>query len=229
MNILFDGSFEQQLDLPLATTLEELPSEYPIYLEAFDPSAGGHELSYESDFANTRGNDSNDISERIQALWSPTSTWRNRTSLWLDITHGSIHNIFASPAMADILSNNYQSSIASTVSDLSLAQSSMNRLLDLKRKVLVCACDGYHNDKTCGSSYLCVNSPDVFEQGFYHYTHKYQPSYPILHLPSFDDEIIPDILLFVMCMIGISFFKTEDAVAFVRMAYPVRILLRALF
>jgi hypothetical protein len=59
-----------------------------------------------------------------------------------------------------------------------------------------------------------------FDQGFYLYTHKYQPAYPVLHPAIFDPEKVPELLLFVIFMIGVSFLKTEEAVAFVRSTYP---------
>ncbi|KAJ5914134.1 hypothetical protein N7504_003017 [Penicillium tannophilum] len=61
---------------------------------------------------------------------------------------------------------------------------------------------------------------EAFEQGLYLYFRRYQPSYPILHSVTFNSEKVSELLLFVMCMIGLSFFKTEDAVDFIRKTYP---------
>ncbi|KAJ5650667.1 uncharacterized protein N7484_004390 [Penicillium longicatenatum] len=61
---------------------------------------------------------------------------------------------------------------------------------------------------------------EVFEQGLYLYFRKYQPSYPILHSVTFNADKVSELLLFVMCMIGLSFYKTEDAVDFIRKTYP---------
>jgi len=73
----------------------------------------------------------------------------------------------------------------------------------------------------CGHEYLCINTMEVFEQGLYLYFRKYQPCYPILHSVTFNADKVSDLMLFVMCMIGLSFFKTEDAVDFIRKTYPV--------
>lgn len=58
-------------------------------------------------------------------------------------------------------------------------------------------------------------------QGLYLYVHKFQLTYPLLHLPTLNLEKVSILILFVMSMVGITFLKTEEVGAFIRRAYPV--------
>ncbi|KAJ5727258.1 hypothetical protein N7493_005078 [Penicillium malachiteum] len=167
----------------------------------------------------TRGGNEG-MANKIQASWmgnAKSTASKASPRFWQEIAFGAKENIFSSPNLPP----GYQIDGVVGRSEISLTDSCKARLRRLKGKYLVCGCTGFSDDWGCGYDYHCINTTEVFEQGFYLYSRKYQPFYPVLHPATFDPDKTSDLLLFVMCMIGISFFKTDDAVSFIRKLYPI--------
>lgn len=220
LSVLFNSSFEQSLHplelpgnalgLPLNHSVPEIfPS--PI---SFSPNGS---------ISNRGGVDG--ITSRIQKVWpaSPQQSDSNiRPYFWQEIAFGSLENIFSSCDLAlEVLDPALETPNGINELEISLTNNSKARLRNLKRKLMVCGCSDFLDEIKCGHEYLCINTMEVFEQGLYLYFRKYQPCYPILHSVTFNADKVSDLMLFVMCMIGLSFFKTEDAVDFIRKTYPV--------
>jgi hypothetical protein len=165
------------------------------------------------------------ITSKIQKVWpaSPQHLDSNtRPYFWQEIAFGSMENIFSSCDLTvGVLDPALEAPAGINGLEISLTDNSKARLRNLKRKLLVCGCSDFMDEIKCGHEHLCINTMEVFEQGLYLYFRKYQPSYPILHSVTFNADKVSELLLFVMCMIGLSFFKTEDAVDFIRKTYPV--------
>lgn len=216
LSILFNSSFEQSLhplELPGNALNHSVPDIFPSPV-SFSPN---------SSTSNRGGVDG--ITSRIQRVW-PTSPQQSdlntRPYFWQEIAFGSLDNIFSSCDLAvGVLDPALENLSGFNELEISLTENSKARLRLFKRKLMVCGCNDFLDEIKCGHEYLCINTLEVFEQGLYLYFRKYQPSYPILHSVTFDSEKVSELLLFVMCMIGISFFKTEDAVDFIRKTYPV--------
>lgn len=217
-HILFDASFET---LPPSVLLNDMPNMYPAEARGWGILAGDHEFNHEDILSSTLTSYAG-VGDKLQAMWRPGSYATNPSNLWQDIAHMSSHNIFSNSIMGNLPSGS-EIPVYTPTSELHISKSSKERIRKLKRKLLVCGCSEYYDGMNCGSTYFCINSMGGIEQGLYHYAHKYQPSYPILHPATFSDETVSELLLFVMCMIGISFFKTDDAVSFIRKVYPVGI------
>lgn len=220
LSVLFNSSFEQSL-YPL-----ELPGNAPILpldhsVPEIFPSAVP--FSPNSSISNRGGVDG--ITSRIQKVWpaSPQQSDSNiRPYFWQEVAFGSLENIFSSCDLAvGVLDPALEDRKGINEWEISLSDNSKARLRNLKRKLMVCGCSDFLDEFKCGHEYLCINTMEVFEQGLYLYFRRYQPSYPILHSVTFNSEKVSELLLFVMCMIGLSFFKTEDAVDFIRKTYPV--------
>lgn len=159
---------------------------------------------------------------RARSLWPGETQRMNRPNFWHEIAFGSSKNIYATYDSDLGVDAKQQTRIDDTTPEITLTNTCHRRLGGLKRNVLVCGCNHIFDDGlACELRYCCINTTEVFDQGFYLYTHKYQPAYPVLHLATFSPDSTPALLLFVMCMIGISFLKTEEAAAFVQKSYPV--------
>lgn len=161
---------------------------------------------------------------KVQNSWPASVRPPGRPNLWREVALTSMGNIFDSQhTVKDTLHIDTVAVDDSSLSEINLGYATRERLRALKQNILICDCSNlFDNDTTCNRRYLCRNNMEVFDQGFYLYTHKYQPAYPVAHLGTFNPEKVSDILLFSMCMIGVSLLKTEDAMTFIRMTYPVR-------
>jgi hypothetical protein len=167
---------------------------------------------------------------KVQNSWPTSVRQAEEQNMWHEIILKSTVNIFdSSPVSTDVFpisSDNAHSVEESPLTEINLTDAAKERLKTLKQNILICHCSNFFDDNvTCDKGSLCRNTMEVFDQGFYLYTHKYQPAHPMAHLPTFNLEKVSDILLFTMCMIGVSLLKTEEAITFIRMAYPVRMLL----
>ena len=216
LNMLFSSSFESQL-----------PASSLSHQTMVHSSGEGH---FESppihSIANNGSTSHPDVTypgaTRMQAIWPGISQRTSRPQFWHDIAFGSSSNIFATYNSGLESESSNQTLIDDTTPEISLSDNCKSRLRGLKRNTLVCGCNNIFDDRSaCERRYICINTTDVFDHGFYLYAHKYQPAYPILHTATFNPENVPELLLFVMCMIGASFLKTEEAAAFVRNTYPV--------
>jgi hypothetical protein len=158
----------------------------------------------------------------IGLIWPRNLRSTARPHFWHEIAFDSPENIFSRYDIRGCIEAGQADPDHINTVDISLTGEVKERLRHLKKKTLTCPCDSVFIDQTtCGQRYLCTNMTQVFDQGLYLYLHKYQPSYPVLHPATFKPEHTSDLLLFVMCMIGISFLKTEDATTFIRQTYPV--------
>ncbi|KAB8078640.1 hypothetical protein BDV29DRAFT_137202 [Aspergillus leporis] len=161
---------------------------------------------------------------KIQNFWSSSQHIAAGAPAWYEIALGSADNIFSSPEpVASMESSNGAHS--SSNAEICLTHGIKIQLRSLKRILLrrQCSCP-WSKDQfrdTCDQHYFCQNSSDIFEQGLYLYLDKYQPTYPILHVPTFDPRTVQTLQLFLMCTIGLSFVKTEEAARFICHIYPV--------
>ncbi|KAJ6028572.1 hypothetical protein N7540_004148 [Penicillium herquei] len=216
LNLLFNSPFQRPLH-PI--TAANIPSGLNTNLASLnDVFQTPVDISPNGSISNRAGNEG--MANKIQASWignSKSAALKASPRFWQDIAFGAKENIFSSPN----LPSGYQIDRDMSRSEISLTDSCKARLRILKGKYLVCGCTGFSDDWGCGYEYHCINTTEVFEQGFYLYSRKYQPFYPVLHPATFDADKTSDLLLFVMCMIGISFFKTDDAVSFIRKFYPI--------
>lgn len=217
--MLFDSHFALPFPLNAMSTGDQLSSENDLIENNAEVCLSGkHSPQPDSQ---TRA------ALKAQKAWSKNSTHSiQQVDIWHEVRSASVVNIFHSQ---DTPRNSFQiDDIASDFtqgSEINLKDTTKERLKALKRNILTCDCSNlFDRDSICDKGYLCQNTTEVFDQGLYLYTHKYQPAYPIAHLATLNPEKVPDILLFVMCMIGISLLKTEDAIAFIRTTYPVRMI-----
>lgn len=217
LNMLFSSSYESQLPASSFSHQTMMHSSGEGHFESSPVHAIANNGSTSYPDATYQG------ATRMQAIWPGRSRRTSHPQFWHDIAFGSSSNIFASYNPGLESESSSQTRIDETVPEISLSDNCKSRLRGLKRNTLVCGCNSIFNDgPTCERRYLCINTTDIFDQGFYLYAHKYQPAYPILHTATFNPENVQELLLFVMCMIGASFLKTEEAAAFVRNTYPVR-------
>lgn len=155
---------------------------------------------------------------KVQRFWpgKPRSTPDPR--FWDNIAFGAQGNIFTGHDINPVEE-------AADASEIELPSHIKTRLQDLSRKFKVFQNSDLQNndiqESEPGIQRSVMDSAEIFDQGFYLYVHKYQPVQPILHLPTFDPEKVSTLLLLVMCTIGISFIKTEEAASFVRNIFPV--------
>ncbi|KAE8372202.1 hypothetical protein BDV26DRAFT_274578 [Aspergillus bertholletiae] len=161
--------------------------------------------------------------KKVQSFWSTPQRQTAETQIWYEIISGSSDNIFSSHDHESSIESSQETQHAGNA-EICLNPEIRSRLQDLKRSLLKkqCHCpssDGHVSD-TCDEHYFCQNSLGIFEQGLYLYLDKYQPTYPILHIPTFKPQAVHTLLLFTMCMIGLSFVKTEEAVRFIYQIYP---------
>ncbi|KAJ5717815.1 hypothetical protein N7488_003461 [Penicillium malachiteum] len=212
LDLLFNSPFQRPLRLTESNIPPDLNTNVVnnVFQTPVDISPNGS--------ISTRGGNEG-MANKIQATWmgnSKSAASKASPRFWQEIAFGAKENIFSSPNLPP----GYQIDGDMGRSEISLTDSCKARLRRLKGKYLVCGCTGFSDDWGCGYDYHCINTTEVFEQGFYLYSRKYQPFYPVLHPATFDPDKTSDLLLFVMCMIGISFFKTDDAVSFIRKLYP---------
>lgn len=216
LNMLFSSSYESQL-----------PASSLSHQTMVHSSGEGHFESSPIHAITDNGSTSHpDVTyqdaTRMQAIWPGRSPRTIRPQFWHDIAFGSSSNIFATCNSGLEPESSNQTRTDDTTPEISLSDNCKSRLRGLKRNILVCGCNNIFDDgAACERRYLCINTTDIFDQGLYLYAHKYQPAYPILHTATFNPENVPELLLFVMCMIGASFLRTEEAAAFVRNTYPV--------
>ncbi|KAJ5216116.1 uncharacterized protein N7498_002523 [Penicillium cinerascens] len=215
LNMIFSSSHESQLPV---SSLSHQTMVYssgeghfessPIHAIANDGSTSRSDATYQGE-------------TRMQAIWPGRSQRTSHPQFWHDIAFGSSSNIFATYNSRLESEASNQTRIDGTAPEISLSDDCKGRLRGLKRNFLVCGCNNIFDDgAACERRYLCINTTDILDQGLYLYAHKYQPAYPILHTATFNPENVPELLLFVMCMIGASFLKTEEAAAFIRNTYP---------
>jgi hypothetical protein len=160
--------------------------------------------------------------EKVKKVWPARPKSPSRPQLWQDVAFGSLDNTFSSFDFDTVVESAVQTPQSDQDSEINLNFDIKRRMRDLKRNILVTRCNcAWDSDSICSQRYLCVNTMEIFDQGLYLYTHKYQPVYPLLHLPTFNPRRTSTPLLFVMCMIGMSLLKTEEAVDFVKKIYPV--------
>ncbi|OGM41727.1 hypothetical protein ABOM_009886 [Aspergillus bombycis] len=161
--------------------------------------------------------------KKVQSFWSTPQRLTAETQVWYEIISGSSENIFSRHDYGTCTEPSQQTQHAG-VAEICLNHEIRSQLQDLKRRLLKrqCHCsssDGRMTD-TCDEHYFCENFHGIFEQGLYLYLDKYQPTYPILHIPTFQPQTVHPLLLFTMCIIGLSFVKTEEAVRFIYHIYP---------
>lgn len=158
----------------------------------------------------------------IRKIWPGNPQSTTRPHFWQEIAFYSAENIFSSHSSGSSTDPTQILTDEIDTVDTSLTGDITERLRRLKKNILTCPCNNIFVDQaTCGQRYLCINTTEVFDQGIYLYLHKYQPSYPVLHPSTFKPENVSELLLFVMCTIGISFLRTEDAANFIRQTYRV--------
>lgn len=162
--------------------------------------------------------------KKVQSFWSTPQRLTAETQIWYEIISGSSDNIFSRHDYGTCTESSQQTQHAG-YAEICLTHEVRSQLQNLKRSLLKrqCHCsssDGQITD-TCDEHYFCENFNGIFEQGLYLYLDKYQPTYPILHVPTFKPQTVHTLLLFTMCMIGLSFVKTEEAVRFIYHIYPV--------
>ncbi|KAB8262913.1 hypothetical protein BDV32DRAFT_119748 [Aspergillus pseudonomiae] len=161
--------------------------------------------------------------KKVQSFWSTPQRLTSETQIWYEIISGSSENIFSGQDH-ETYTGPSQPNQHAGAAEICLNHEIRAQLQDLKRRLLKrqCHCsssDGRITD-ACDEHYFCENFNGIFEQGLYLYLDKYQPSYPILHIPTFKPQAVHTLLLFTMCMIGLSFVKTEEAVRFIYHIYP---------
>ncbi|KAJ5125866.1 hypothetical protein N7448_005179 [Penicillium atrosanguineum] len=216
LTMLFHPSYESQSPL---NSLIHQPIIHPNHQDGFQSS---QLHSVVSSGSLSRPDVAYQVATRMQSLWPGGSQGINRPSFWYGIAFGSSKNIYATYDSGLGLDPSNQTRIDDTTPEITLTDNCKRRLGGLKRNTLVCGCNQIFDDGfACELRYCCINTTEVFDQGFYLYTHKFQPAYPVLHLATFSPDNTPTLLIFIMCMVGISFLKTEEAVAFVQKAYPV--------
>ncbi|KAE8142366.1 hypothetical protein BDV38DRAFT_153585 [Aspergillus pseudotamarii] len=162
--------------------------------------------------------------KKVQNFWSIPQRLTVETQIWYEIISGSSANIFSRHDYGTCTESSQQPQHAGHA-EICLNHEIRSQLQNLKRGLLKrqCRCsssDGQITD-TCDEHYFCENFNGIFEQGLYLYLDKYQPTYPILHVPTFKPQTVHTLLLFTMCIIGLSFVKTEEAVRFIYHIYPV--------
>lgn len=217
LNTLFNSSYEPQFPMnsldhqQILRQIEEGDFQSPLlHSVASNESIPHPDVAYQA-------------ATRTQSLWPGGSRRTDPANFWHRIAFGSSKNIYDTYESGLGLSPNSPSRTDEIIPEITLTDSCKRRLKGLKRNILGCGCNHIFDDGfPCECRYICINTTEVFDQGFYLYTHKYQPAYPVLHLATHNPDNTPELLLFVMCMIGISFLKTEEAAAFVRTTYPVR-------
>lgn len=214
LNMIFNSSFEHSLapgnSLHPSHLTGIVPPENPVAHAVTNHGLISH-VSADENVA------------KVQQLWPGCTPRTARSHFWHEIAFGSSGNIFTDYAASPEVGALKHSHDGNTSLEINLTDYSKRRLRSLKRKILSCECNTILDDgATCGGRYLCINTTEVFDQGLYLYAHKYQPAYPVLHLATFNSDATSELLLFVMCMIGICLLKTEDAVSFIRGSYPVR-------
>lgn len=226
-NGFIDILFDSPLELPF-------PSQTPsIFRQGY--SEGGNIPPLENSLLHTfstrefvsRSNIQLRAASKVQKSWPTSVQPTKRQNLWPEILSSSAVNIFDSLCASGYVSCTSGASVPfveeSFTFEVNLTDANKKRLRALKKKILICGCtDLFDDDMACDKGSLCKHTAEVFDQGFYLYTHKYQPAYPIAHLPTFNPEKVSDILLFTMCIIGVSLLKTEEAASFIRMTFPVR-------
>ncbi|KAF7596933.1 hypothetical protein BBP40_011979 [Aspergillus hancockii] len=160
---------------------------------------------------------------RIQNLWSPPQRTTVGTPVWYELALGSSDNIFSSHDHGAPIGSSNEARFPSST-ETWLTHEIKIQLRSLKRSLLrrQCSCSwsDTHLRDTCDQHYFCQNSSDIFEQGLYLYLDKYQPTYPLLHVPTFDAQAVQPLQLLLMCSIGLSFVKTEEAARFIYHIYP---------
>ncbi|KAE8369835.1 hypothetical protein BDV27DRAFT_152714 [Aspergillus caelatus] len=161
--------------------------------------------------------------KKVQNFWSTPQRLTAETQIWYEIISGSSDNIFSRHDYGPCTESPQQAQHAGHA-EICLNHEIRSQLQNLKRSLLKrqCHCsssDGQITD-TCDEHYFCENFNGIFEQGLYLYLDKYQPTYPILHVPTFKPQTVHTLLLFTMCIIGLSFVKTEEAVRFIYHIYP---------
>ncbi|QMW34216.1 hypothetical protein G4B84_009682 [Aspergillus flavus NRRL3357] len=161
--------------------------------------------------------------KKVQSFWSTPQRLPAETQIWYDIISGSSDNIFSRHDYGAFTESSRETQHAGNA-EICSNYEIRSQLQSLKRSLLKrqCHCsssDGQITD-TCDEHYFCENFNGMFEQGLYLYLDKYQPTYPILHVPTFNPQTVHTLLLFTMCIIGLSFVKTEEAVRFIYHIYP---------
>lgn len=226
LNLLFSSSFGQPLNTNATPDALAIQSSSSIIGGLIPGELIPEPIQFSPNGSISSGGGGEGIVNRIQNTWPPSSkaaVTQIRPGFWQDVAFGSLDNIFSSHSLTGE-PDSAQMGVESTgTSEVSLTDSSKIRLHMFKRKLLHCGCndfDGYDGLK-CGLESLCINTIQVFEQGLYLYSRKYQPVYPVLHTATFNVDKASELLLCVMSMIGISFFKTDDAVIFIKRFYPV--------
>lgn len=216
MNILFDSPF-RDLSTSMNATNTNLSGNMSIN-SLINPDMEVLDCSVIS--ANPRH--TIDTSNDFGQIWPGKSQPSIRPYFWQEIAFDSAENIFSSYGISSYVDLAQGSPSEIDTVDASLTGEVKDRLCGLKKNILSCPCDNIWTDQQpCAQHYICTNTTEVFDQGLYLYLHRYQPSYPILHPATFHPTNVSELLLFVMCMIGISFLKTEDASNFIRQTYPV--------
>lgn len=216
LNLLFNPPFNDQFTsngaLGVSPSVDmEITSLVHPAIEVFDNTGV---------ITNARNSSQNLI--EIGKIWPGNSESKARPHFWHEIAFASPENIFSRHDIRSCMEPAQADPDQIDAVDVRLTGEVKERLRHLKKKSLTCPCDSVFGDQTtCGQRYLCTNTTEVFDQGLYLYLHKYQPSYPILHPATFRPEDASELVLFVMCMIGISYLKTEDAATFIRRTYPV--------
>lgn len=215
--MLFDSPLEQSTILGrLSPSARPLQQNEPITLNSLKPHP------FTEDRLTPHSDTSGKLSNKVQQFWPNRPKSTARPHFWQEIAFASLVNVFENSELATGVTSDHEVHCDTDASDLNIKPEVKNRLLDMKQDIITCGCCNLINDNvTCGQRYLCVNTTDVFDQGLYLYLHKFQPTYPFLHLPTLTLESVSTLLLFVMSMIGISFLKTEEAGAFIRRTYPV--------
>lgn len=160
---------------------------------------------------------------KVQNLWSTSQRPTAETQLWHKIVSSLSDNIFSSPDLETPGESSNDIRLTSNT-EICLTHDIKMQLRNIKRNLVRNECNCFKSDgqlrDTCDQHYFCANSNDIFEQGLYLYLDKYQPTYPILHVPTFNPRAVQALLLFTICMIGLAFVKTEEAVRFICHIYP---------
>ena len=128
-----------------------------------------------------------------------TAQLRNR--LWRNVASSTLDNIFSLPSAPTDLQE----------SPLQDTRYTVDR--ECRQKL----------QAALGEPFGAFPPTEVLNDGLDLFFHHYNPSIPLIHLPTFSVKSAPPLLLYTMCLIGLVMLGTPEALAFVRRSFLVRV------
>ncbi|KAJ5231718.1 uncharacterized protein N7469_006306 [Penicillium citrinum] len=162
---------------------------------------------------------------RVQRCWlaPPNHTGRIMNSLWRDVVHTDVDNVFA----VNLLSLSHGESPSIQGSRCGIDEDCRRRLqaaigqTGLAFPQMPSPHNGVASPATTGSNFIPQFPPaEILDMALDLYFRTFHPLVPFVHLPTFSAKTTRPLLLYAMCLIGMMLLGTKGTASFVSRDFP---------